>query len=308
MLKQILIVGVVVGMVGSAGVAIVQASSFEDAEPLSEGETTGQVVGGSADFYQFDADTADAIDMRLTPDSDDLEIRIYDPDRQELVSDTFVAEGTTDRLTIKAPETGTHYVEVTGTGLQDTTDYTLDFDLVTPGENDEFAPNDGFTSAAPITEEFTTAEVWGGESDYYRVGLDDNDEWTVALTPESDSLEIYVYGPDREVLTSDTFVGSGSTEELSVEAEQSGTHYVEVAGTGPMTTTEYQLQSSQTGSGPSLADYANEDGIVDTDGLREAIDDWRAGGIDTDLLREVIGFWRTGQPVYGPASLAYTRP
>jgi len=46
-----------------------------------------------------------------------------------------------------------------------------------------------------------------------------------------------------------------------------------------------------------LAEYANDDGIVDTDGLREAIDDWRADEIDTDLLRAAIDAWRTEEPV-----------
>jgi len=47
----------------------------------------------------------------------------------------------------------------------------------------------------------------------------------------------------------------------------------------------------------SLADYANDDDIVDTAGLREAIGDWRAGDIDTALLRAVIDAWRSGEPV-----------
>ena len=47
----------------------------------------------------------------------------------------------------------------------------------------------------------------------------------------------------------------------------------------------------------SLEEYANDDGIVDTDGLRDAIDDWRGGDIDTDLLRDVIDYWRSGDTV-----------
>ena len=48
----------------------------------------------------------------------------------------------------------------------------------------------------------------------------------------------------------------------------------------------------------TLADYADDDtGVVETDGLREAIDDWRSGTIDTDLLRDVIDAWRSGDPV-----------
>lgn len=43
--------------------------------------------------------------------------------------------------------------------------------------------------------------------------------------------------------------------------------------------------------------YTNDEGVVDADGLRTAIDDWRAGEIDTELLRDVLDAWRTGQPV-----------
>ncbi len=47
----------------------------------------------------------------------------------------------------------------------------------------------------------------------------------------------------------------------------------------------------------NLDDYVNDDDVVDTDGLRAAIDDWQGGMIDTDLLRDVIGAWRSGEPV-----------
>jgi len=40
--------------------------------------------------------------------------------------------------------------------------------------------------------------------------------------------------------------------------------------------------------------YADEEGSVETDGLRNAIGDWRDGEIDTDLLRDVIDARRSG--------------
>lgn len=50
--------------------------------------------------------------------------------------------------------------------------------------------------------------------------------------------------------------------------------------------------------GSGVTSYADEEsGKVETNGLREAIGDWRAGELDTDLLREVISAWRTGEPV-----------
>ena len=48
---------------------------------------------------------------------------------------------------------------------------------------------------------------------------------------------------------------------------------------------------------PRLVDYANEDGVVDTTGLRDAVDDWQANVIGTDLLQDVIEAWSSGDPV-----------
>ena len=45
---------------------------------------------------------------------------------------------------------------------------------------------------------------------------------------------------------------------------------------------------------PRVDDYADADGVVHTGGLREAIDDWRAGDVETTVLRDVIDAWRTG--------------
>ncbi|WP_254840672.1 S8 family serine peptidase [Natronomonas marina] len=49
--------------------------------------------------------------------------------------------------------------------------------------------------------------------------------------------------------------------------------------------------------GPSLDDYAGESDVVQNAGLRQAVDDWRAGDIETGLLRDVVDAWRTGETV-----------
>jgi len=46
-----------------------------------------------------------------------------------------------------------------------------------------------------------------------------------------------------------------------------------------------------------LADYANDEGVVETEGLRQAVDDWRSGAVDTGLLRDAVEHWRSGEPV-----------
>jgi archaellum component FlaF (FlaF/FlaG flagellin family) len=47
----------------------------------------------------------------------------------------------------------------------------------------------------------------------------------------------------------------------------------------------------------TVSDYANDDGVVDTTGLRGGINDWREGDTATDLLRDVIDAWRSGDSV-----------
>lgn len=43
--------------------------------------------------------------------------------------------------------------------------------------------------------------------------------------------------------------------------------------------------------------YTNDEGVVNTEGLRMAIDDWRNEEGQTDVLRDVIDLWRSGEPL-----------
>ena len=47
----------------------------------------------------------------------------------------------------------------------------------------------------------------------------------------------------------------------------------------------------------SLRNYANEDGVIDSDGLTDAIADWRTSELETEDLLEVIDYWRSGDEV-----------
>ena len=75
-------------------------------------------------------------------------------------------------------------------------------------------------------------------------------------------------------------VGSASIE-LTVERNESKSTDIEVA----------------TPDEPALDAYTTDDGVVDTDGLRDAVSDWRSGEIDTELLRDVVSYWRSGEPI-----------
>jgi hypothetical protein len=46
-----------------------------------------------------------------------------------------------------------------------------------------------------------------------------------------------------------------------------------------------------------ITNYANEQGVVDTAGLLQAITDWRNDELDTAVLLETINVWRSGESV-----------
>lgn len=50
-------------------------------------------------------------------------------------------------------------------------------------------------------------------------------------------------------------------------------------------------------SAPTVGDYTNGEGVVETDGLIDAIAEWRNNEIETELLLDVIEAWRSGTPV-----------
>lgn len=82
--------------------------------------------------------------------------------------------------------------------------------------------------------------------------------------------------PDRE-----------RTISFTLSFNESGTYRLTYADASPTTVTV-------TAQNASVNQYRGSDGVVDTAGLRTAIDDWRAGAIDTELLRQVIDAWRRG--------------
>lgn len=52
------------------------------------------------------------------------------------------------------------------------------------------------------------------------------------------------------------------------------------------------------GTDHSIEEYVDADGVVDTPGLMDAIEDWRDDDLDTSLLLDVIQAWRSGEPLF----------
>jgi hypothetical protein len=219
---------------------------FESAASLTEGFNDARIVGGESDFYRVEANTTDALSAKI-PSADalgDIVLRVYDADRDQLVADGNDFEGINTIL--KLPETGTYYIEVAGQSQQTTSSYTLDLDVVTPAENDQFAPNDDFEAAAPISEEFTDARIVGGESDYYKITLNETEAIGADITTAESlgDLALRLYAPDRTQVASDGNDFDGI--EISHQASMDGTYYVEITGQSQQTTSNYELQTNQT--------------------------------------------------------------
>ncbi|QPV63633.1 carboxypeptidase regulatory-like domain-containing protein [Halosimplex litoreum] len=256
--------------------------SFDSAASIEEGEYSPQIEAGSSDFFKLDLTDTDVLDVRLTPVSGDLEFRIYDSNREEMVRDGLVYEGETDRLTTALPSDGTYYLEVSGDHSETTTDYTLDVDVVAPSENDDFAPNEEFDTAATLSEGFTNAKIWGGETDFYQLQANGTDVLDVRLTPQSGDLEVRIYDSNREEMVGDGLVYEGETARLTDDLSSDGTYYVEVSGNDLQTTTNYTLNTEVVT--PSENDEFEPNGEFDTAAsLSEGFTDAKVWGGESDF-------------------------
>ena len=85
-----------------------------------------------------------------------------------------------------------------------------------------------------------------------------------------------------------TWTGLTDTERILVTIDSSN---------GGSDTSETTVNMIESINEPQVTDYTNDNDVVDTDSLREAVANWRAGEINTELLQEVVNAWRSGDPV-----------
>lgn len=119
-----------------------------------------------------------------------------------------------------------------------------------------------------------------------RLYTDQTSAWGVHLgrvEPGSDTVQ------SIDINTDEACVPFQSGTEVTIKLVDWDDPY----GTLPLATTSAVVGQQL----PTVADYTDEDGIVDTSGLQDAIADLRSGKIDTDLLRAVMDAWKTGDPV-----------
>jgi len=133
----------------------------------------------------------------------------------------------------------------------------------------------------------------------------DGVEITLSIDPEDAAETVYDQLIDVGELsggeeTTVTFGEDGGTNEIVID--EGGTYAADVrveAGNAETETRSatFTVEVDDPGGEPSVDDYTGDDESVDTDGLLNAIDDWRAGDIGTTLLLDVIDAWRSGDTV-----------
>jgi hypothetical protein len=139
----------------------------------------------------------------------------------------------------------------------------------------------------------------------------DDDVASFTLTPDlSDALAQYHCATHVEVMRGEIETGASSllheqTRTVTLEGGTSESLTFGEFETAGLETSEYvygivtenEMRTARLTVTP-LKPYLNASNAVDTDGLREAIDDWRQGEISLDLLRNVIDAWRASEPIY----------
>lgn len=268
--------------------------TLDSADPISQGNTTGVVSASDQDVYKIEGNTTDALDIRVFQ-SQFVNFRLYAPNRTQIDSGSNQIKGGTARTVKKLPDNGTYYIEVVrgSASTQPRVNYTLQVDRVTPAENDPYAPNSEFDSAAVITDRSSNGTIWGGESDYFRVGLNSSEAISVSLTPESGFLTLRVYDPNKSEIGSDDPFLRGGTATVNKTASTQGTYYVVVDGSG-RNEVDYELTSNRTGTLPqqptSVVDRfdTNNDGDISPREAQGAIVALNNGQIVPSDAQQVI--------------------
>ncbi|SEO91082.1 hypothetical protein SAMN04487948_107109 [Halogranum amylolyticum] len=219
------------------------ATAIVPSEPVD-----GVVVGAESDWYVFDAEAGDGIELELTAhdlaDNRDVEMALFDPTGDEIGETPrdrpFGAYSTvanfvdcTDLETAigadVAERNGSYFVRVQGVdgSVRGFTDYTLVVETVDLGRDE---PNEHRSTATPLTPDETIETTLAGyDHDWYRFDADEGDEITVdyEVTEFVDlfSREMTLYDPHHDVV---------DVEWPTTTAETTGSYSLHVAQSDEM--------------------------------------------------------------------------
>lgn len=233
------------------------------------------------------------------------------------IGDDFEIEGT---ITNNGNTAGDQYVSIRLSGPGDEDFVAESFENVTlePGESETFTVSldtssfeetgDGLGAVHTEDEEVGTEVLVTQDENFFEVSNLNPGNTTIAQGEELDaSAQVTNTGDidadqDIELEIDGTVV---ETQNVTLDSDEDETVTFENVSTAALEpgTYEYGVASEDDNMTatltvePGVATYANDDGIVESSGVFDAIADWRADEIESDLVFEVIDAWRVGDAV-----------
>ncbi|WP_431358747.1 PKD domain-containing protein [Halovenus amylolytica] len=274
-----------------------------DGDPYEKGD---DIIGRPADVtvgpdgHMYISDDSSGVIYRLrsenTPPTAEFSVSPSSPETGEEVS--FDGTDSTD----SDGSIESYSWDLDGDGEEETTGETTSFTYAEAGS---------FTASLTVTDDDGVTNTTTRTIDVEEPNVSPTAEFTVSPSNPDVGEEVSFDGSDSAdsdgsiVSYSWDFDGDG-TEDASGETatftySTNGSYTVSLTvvdddGAND-TISETITVQDQEADEPSLEDYTNENNVVDTSGLLDAIDDWRSAQIDTALLLDVIDAWRTGTPI-----------
>lgn len=213
-------------------------SSVDSADYLSadgEGRVSTITPAGDADWflieliegrpYRFNVMSENTLDPVLT---------LYDGNGQQVVSDDDGGTGYNAYLTFISPTGGAHFAAVTAYGDSSTGRYWITAsDMDVPGNIGTDEALDG------ASDERLSRIDMAGDLDYYRVGLEAGQSYTISVRgagddPLTDPF-LAIVNESNATVASDDDSGPGLDAQLRFTPEQSGTYFIQASGLGGST-------------------------------------------------------------------------
>jgi hypothetical protein len=154
--------------------------------------------------------------------------------------------------------------------------------------------DDGYRVDIDPTDSMMSGSLYDSGAGEYVKDISGEEHAQMAFHPDQwNYLRVRAEGGDIRV-----WVNGITTAWLTDDAHASGALGLQhLGGDGTVEFREMSLTTLEGDEPNPVAQYTDEDGVVQAQGLVNAINDWRSGDLDTDTLTEVIDYWRSGETV-----------
>ncbi len=187
------------------------AGVTQEAASVTQGEYENlHVCKGDDDWYAVSLQAGQRLDVALTflNESGDLELAIYAPDGETLLSKS---EGLQDReraSVLKAQQTGDYFVRVylsENDHLNRKNTYKLSINIQEQSacSDDGYEDNNSFTDAALLQDGYHSLVLCPGDEDWFRFALAAGRTISLVITSESNAAKLQIYSPQNELVGED---------------------------------------------------------------------------------------------------------